>query len=124
MGYAEILGALGFVHARMVDTNGNGIIEQEEVDKNDVWIYPYVMSGDLCELQPFESAIEILNITNDTIRCNFKSGIFLVKSDKNEITIEGKKITISGDDAHIRIASVIVRDILSPEWIRVYYGLD
>lgn len=123
-GYAELLGVLGFIQAQIVDADKNGIIEQDEVDKNDVWIYPYVMEDDLCKLQPFKSVIEILNITNDTTECDFRSGIFLERSDKNEIRIEGDKVIISGDDEHIHTGAVIVRDILSPEWIRVYYGLE
>ena len=122
--YAELLGVLGFVQAQIMDANKNGVIEQEEVDENKVWIYPYVMSDGSCKLQPFRSAIEILNITNDTTKCDFRSGIYLLKSDKNEIRIEGSKVIISGDDEHIHTGAVIVRDILSPEWMRVYYSLE
>lgn len=123
-GYIELLGVLGFIQAQMVDANGDGIVEQGEVDNNTVWIYPYVMGDDVCKLQPFRSVIEVLNITNDTTTCDFNSGIYLMNSeDRNEIKIVRDKIIISGDDEHIHAGAIIVRDILSPEWIRVYHGL-
>ena len=115
MGHTELLGVLGYIQAQILNTEGMN-----------VWIYPFVVDvqTNLCTLQPFSNAIQTLNITDNTTECKMNSGIFLIRSKENGIWIEGKRVFISGDDEHIRIGSIIVRDILSPEWIRVYYGLE
>ncbi len=120
MGFVELEGVLGYLQAQLADTNGDGVLNQTEVSDNKYHIYPYLMNGDTCKLMDFKSAIESLNITNDTTSCNFRSGIFLEKSNTNAIAIDGMKIMITGDDSHIHTGAVIVRDILAPEWIRIF----
>ncbi len=120
MGFVELEGALGYLQAQLADTNGDGILNQTEVTNNQYHIYPYLMNGDTCKLLDFKNAIETLNITNDTTPCEFRSGIFLEKSNTNAIAIDGMKIMITGDDSHIHTGAVIVRDIIAPEWIRIF----
>ncbi|MBN2250758.1 MAG: hypothetical protein JW724_01615 [Candidatus Altiarchaeota archaeon] len=117
-GFTEISGALGFLQAQLVDADKNGVVTEEEVNESKIHIFPYIMEGDTCNLQPFQDALQITNITNATTECDFKWGIYITPSRKNAITIDGMKILISGDENHIYAASVIVRDILSPEYIR------
>jgi hypothetical protein len=120
IGFVELQGVMGYLQAQYADTNGDGILNQTEVDNNKFHIYPYVMNGDSCKLMDFRSAIEQLNITNDTAPCEFRSGIILQKGRINGIAIDGQKIMITGDDASIHSGAVIVRDILAPEWIRIF----
>jgi hypothetical protein len=120
IGFVELEGVMGYLQAQYADTNGDGRLNQTEVSDNKFHIYPYMMNGDSCKLLDFRSAIEQLNITNDTAPCEFRSGIFLQKSRTNGIAIDGQKIMITGDDASIHTGAVIVRDILSPEWIRIF----
>lgn len=122
--YAEIMGALGYLQAVLVDYDKDDVIEQTEVNKNSVWIYPYIREEENCILQPFRNIIEILNATNETRDCNIEPGIYIQMSDNNEMKIEGGKIILSGDGEHIHTEAIIVRDILSPKWVRVMYGLD
>jgi hypothetical protein len=123
-GYAELLGALGFLQAKRVDTNNNSQIEFDELNKSRIHIYPYIKYGDMCKLQEFKNALQTLNITNDTVACDeINYGIFLMPSPSNGIVIDGRRILIQGDDEHIHIGATIVRDILSPEFIRFYYNL-
>ncbi len=122
--YAELLGALGYLQAILVDKNRDGVIEQKEIDQNTVWIYPYLMEGDNCTLQPFRSIVEVLNTTNQSRDCYISPAIYIIKSDKNEIRVDDSKIILSGDEEHLMAESIIVRDILSPEWIRAMYGMD
>ena len=122
-GFVELSGALGFLQAQLVDKDRNGIVEQSEVNESKIHIYSYIMQGEVCKLQHFQDALQITNVTNDTTECNFKSGIILERSKSNAITIDGRRIIISGDDEHIFIASVIVRDILSPEYVRFLHRL-
>jgi hypothetical protein len=76
-------------------------------------------------MQAFNNALQSFNITNDTAPCSdFTSGIFISPSTHNRIEIEGRKILIYGDEDHLFTESVIVRDIIEPEWIRAYYKLD
>ncbi|MFZ2456320.1 MAG: hypothetical protein WAX07_07575 [Candidatus Altiarchaeia archaeon] len=120
IGFVELEGVLGYLQAQYADTNGDGTLNQTEVSNNKYHIYPYLMNGDTCKLMDFKSAIEELNITNDTAPCEFRSGIFLQKAKTNGIAIDGQKIMITGDDAGIHTGAVIVRDILAPEWIRIF----
>lgn len=120
MGFVELEGALGYLQAQLADANGDGVLNQSEVSDNKYHIYPYLMNGDTCKLLDFRSAIETLNITNDTTACEFRSGIILQKANSNAIAIDGMKIMITGDDSHIHTGAVIVRDIIAPEWIRIF----
>jgi hypothetical protein len=120
IGFVELQGVMGYLQAQYADANGDGFLNQTEVSNNKFHIYPYIMNGDTCKLLEFRSAIEELNITNDTAPCEFRSGIILQKAKTNGIAIDGQKIMITGDDASIHSGAVIVRDILAPEWIRIF----
>ncbi len=122
--YTEISGALGYLQAIIIDKNKNGAIEPDEIDKNNILICPYLREGDICTLQPCRSIVKILNSTNETRDCSIEPGIYIQISDNNEIRIDGKKIILLGDEEHIHTEAIIVRDVLSPKWIRVMYGLD
>lgn len=120
IGFVELQGVLGYLQAQYADTNRDGLLNQSEVSNNRYHIYPYMMHGDTCELLEFRSAIEQLNITNKTAPCEFRSAIILQKSRTNGIAIDGQKIMITGDDRSIHAGAIIVRDILAPEWIRIF----
>jgi len=120
MGFIELEGAYGYLQAQYADANGDGLLNQTEVTNNRYHIYPYIMNGDTCKLLDFRNAIEELNITNDTTPCEFRSAVILQKSKTNGIAIDGQRIMITGDDQSIHTGAVIVRDILAPEWIRVF----
>ncbi len=124
-GYSELLGALGFMQAQRVDTNSDGQINSSEMNASKIYIYPYIQYGDNCQLQQFKNALQSFNITNDTVSCDLiTNGIFLTPSNTNQIIIDGRRIMLEGDDAHIHTEATIVRDILSPEFIRAFYHLN
>jgi hypothetical protein len=124
-GFTELLAELGYLQAKLADTDKDGIVEANEIKNNTYHIYPYIMDGNDCVLQEFNNALQSFNITNDTAPCSdFTSGIFISPSTHNRIEIEGRKILIYGDEDHLFTECVIVRDIIEPEWIRAYYQLD
>ncbi|MBN2014993.1 MAG: hypothetical protein JW778_07420 [Candidatus Altiarchaeota archaeon] len=126
-GYGDIMGALGYIQAenQMEDIDGNGRIENWELEESLIKIFPYIMEGDECKLQPITTGLQKLNATNETYNCRTLSpAIILQKADENKIDVNGDRMTIMGDDEHVGSAAIIVRDVISPELIRSLYGLD
>jgi hypothetical protein len=122
-GYGDIMGALGYIQAENID--GNGRIENWELEESLIKIFPYIMEGSDCKLQPITTGLQKLNATNETYNCNILSpAIILQKADENRIEVTGDRIIIMGDDEHVGSAAIIVRDVISPELIRSLYGLD
>jgi len=104
-GYAEIMIALGYLQAENLDRGKAS------------FIVPYLKQGGVCKLQPFRNQYQIINETlaNETVNnCDVK-GIFIEKSDKNEIIIEDDRILLLGDDKHLYSESIIVSDVIAPE---------
>ncbi|VVB51028.1 Uncharacterised protein [uncultured archaeon] len=121
--YPELMGVLGYVQAQRADTNGDGVLNQTEISENTVYIFPYLQDGEICKLQNLNNLIENLNASNITRPCAEIPGIH-VGYGKNRIELGVDKITITGDDASLHTASVIVRDAIAPEWIRVVYNME
>ncbi len=127
-GYQELFGVLGYIQAQeaLKDTDGDGEISRQELEDNLLLIYPYIMNGSTCTSQPFNSILQRVNITgNETFDCDkLDPSIQLISSDRNEIKITDDRITISGGDEEIHTAAVIIRDVLSPQYIRKIYGIE
>ena len=126
-GYGEILGAIGYLQSKYASTdfNGDGKLDGDELNRSIIKIFPYLKEGDNCTIQPMMTSLQVLNASNKTVPCSSLSpAIILENSDINQITLIGKTLTVTGDDAHINSASVIVRDLLSPEFIRRLYRLE
>ncbi len=105
LGYIELMQYLGKLQT---DNFGK--------DKN-FYIYPYAKENGVCKLLPFENYYQIINetVANQTENdCNM-DGIFLHRSDKNEIKVVGNKIMLYGDDEHLRNEVIIVSDIILPD---------
>ena len=120
MGYIELQLVYGYLQAQYADANGDGFVNQSEANANRHHIYSYLMYGDTCVLQESVNVLQQLNITNDTAPCEFRSAVILERSRTNGIAIDGQKIRITGDDRSIYTGALIVRDILAPEWVRVF----
>lgn len=104
-GYAEIMISLGYLQAENLDRGKAS------------FIVPFIKQGGVCKLQPFQNKYQIINETlaNETVNnCDVK-GIFMEKSDRNEIIIEDNRIRLLGDDKHLYSESIIVSDVIAPE---------
>jgi hypothetical protein len=122
-GYAEVVGALSFLQSRRSDTDEDGLVEQEEVDANNFFIYPFIKRGDLCYSQSFNNLIQNWSATNETHDCaNIAPAIMLKISDEPGIFVKNSQVIITGDDDQIRAGAIIIRDVLAPEWVRRLYG--
>jgi hypothetical protein len=127
--YTEILGVLGFIQAKLVDIDKDKKFSDAEKLMNKVFIYPYMKNGSECGLQPFKNLVQGMIESNESINCDeISSGIFILKSEdegvKNEITVKNNKILLLGDENTIYKEAIILRDIISPKWIRTVYGLS
>jgi len=123
-GYGDVLGALGYIQGEHVmrDINGDGKIERWEVEENLIRIFPHIKEDNECKLQPISTAFQKLNATNETFNCNeLHPSIMLTKAEKNAIEVKNGDVIISGDDDHIGSACIILRDAISPEFIRSLY---
>lgn len=126
-GYAEILGALGFLQASRVDINKDGFLDKGELAVNSVFIHSYVRENKFeCVQQPLSNLVQAINMSSNNSRrdCIISPGIYVTKSGVNEIRVDGYKIILAGDDEHLHTEAIILRDIISPKWIRAVYGLD
>ncbi len=126
-GYGELLGALGYVQGEnvMVDLNGDGRIERWEIERNLVKIFPHIRDGDECKVQPISTTLQKLNATNETFKCSeLHPSITLLNSGENAIRGSDGDVVISGDDDHIGSACIILRDAISPEFIRSLYRMN
>lgn len=123
-GYGDVLGALGYIQGENVlrDINGDGKIERWEVEENLIRIFPHIKEDNECKLQPISTAFQKLNATNETFNCSeLHPSIMLTKAEKNAIEVKNGDVIISGDDDHIGSACIILRDAISPEFIRSLY---
>ncbi len=122
-GYAEIMGALSFMQTKRADLNRNEAVEQWEVDENDFFIYPFLMSNGTCRTQPFSTVLQNWSGTNQTYDCsNIGPAVVLRPSNTSSIRLSGGQVVLTGDDDRLHSASVILRDVIAPEWIRRLYG--
>jgi hypothetical protein len=123
-GYAELVGALSFIQSKRADRDGDGILEQAEVDANEFFIYPFIKEGDLCTAQPLNNMIQNWSRTNETVECaRIAPSISLVDSDEQKIEATNERVILYGNGDKLHTSAIIVRDHLIPEWIRRVYGL-
>jgi hypothetical protein len=124
-GYAEVIGVLSFMQSRRVDVNGDGFLNQSEIDANEFFIYPFVMENDTCIPQPFHNLVENWTGGNETYDCgSIAPAIVFQISTEKSIKVDGDRIVLSGDDRALHDEAIILRDTLAPEWIRRIYGFD
>ncbi|MFH1403103.1 MAG: hypothetical protein ABIH11_02410 [Candidatus Altiarchaeota archaeon] len=122
-GYAEIVGVLSFMQSKRVDVNGDGIMNQSEIDANEFFIYPFLMENGTCSPQPFHTLVENWTGGNESYDCaGIAPSIVLEVSDEDSISVEDGRIILRGDDRALHAEAIILRDNLAPEWIRRLYG--
>ncbi len=123
-GYVEIMGALSFYQNSRADKNKDGKVGQIEVNANEFFIYPFLMTDEGCIAQPLHNVLQNWSGSEDPIDCaNIGPVIILEKADKASMKLEGNRLTLRGDDDLLHTQAIIVRDIISPRWIRRMYGL-
>ncbi len=121
--YAELIGPLSYLQAQRADVDKDSTISLGEVKLNKLFVYPYVRYGDMCVLQPVRSLLQNTS-GNETRDCDITPGVYLQEGDVNEITLEGSKIILTGDATRLHIESIIVGNIIVPEWITKLRGID
>lgn len=117
-GYAEIMGALGYLQAAQLrDLNRDSIIDKNETRKTLILILPYIQNGTKCDLKPITTRLQKYNQTNTSVDCYIVTpSIRLVKSDKRAIRFENGDLILEGSDEDLNTESIIVRDIIAPEF--------
>ncbi len=122
-GYAEVMGALSFLQTKKVDVNRDGVVGQAEIDANNFFIYPFLRSNNRCTTQPFNTLVQNWTRKNETVDCSkITPAIIIMKSNESELMVWGERLVLSGEDEQIHTESIILRDIIAPEWIRRIYG--
>jgi len=125
MGYAELVGVLGFIQSKRADRNKDGLVDQAEVDSNEFFIYPFIKDGEICEPQPLNNLIQNWSRSNRTSVCrDIAPAIVIANSNQSAIRIGGDQVWITGSGNTIHTGAIIVRDFISPEWIRRLYNYD
>ncbi|MFC2162806.1 hypothetical protein ACFLRF_03920 [Candidatus Altiarchaeota archaeon] len=123
--YSELIGALSFIQSKRIDKNLDGQLSQDEIDANEYFIYPFVIENGSCVPQPFHNLVENWSVDNETYDCgNISPAITVKLADVNSITLADGKLSISGDDEALHAGGIIVRDTISPDWIRRVYGFE
>ncbi|HEX55185.1 MAG TPA: hypothetical protein ENF49_03555 [Candidatus Altiarchaeales archaeon] len=124
-GYGEILGALGYLQASNIrDLNGDRTINKSEIKETLIVILPYIQNGSICNLQPITTHFQRYNQTNMSVDCYIVTpSIRLVKSKRNAIRFYDNDLILEGDDEHLNIESIIVRDAIAPELILKIYDM-
>ena len=117
-GYAEIMGALGYLQAAQLrDLNRDGIIDNNEVEETLILILPYIQNGTKCDLKPITTKLQRYNQTNMSVDCYIVTpSIRLVKSDRKMIRFENGDLILEGSDEDLNTESIIVRDIIAPDF--------
>lgn len=122
-GYAEIIGALSFYQSKNADKDGNGLLTQDEIDKNDFEVYPFLKSGENCLPQPYNNLLQNWNGSDESINCDeIGAQILIQKSDRGVLSASEQRITLEGSNDQIHTMSILLRDIISPEMVRRIYG--
>lgn len=123
-GYAELLGLFGYVQSSRLDANGDGIIDSFEKKQADVTIRPYLASYGMCTLQEIRNIYQEGTATNESVSCNISPAIYLVESEDDRIVVEDDgRVLLYGRGQNLFSEAVIVRDVISPEYIRAVYGM-
>lgn len=123
-GFAEIEGVLSFIQSKKLDEDEDGVFTQQEVDANEYFIYPFIMENNTCRMQGFNNLVQTLDPSNRTFDCDsITPAIVLEHSGEKSISREGDRIILRGDDEALHSAAIILRDVISPEWIRHVYNL-
>ncbi|OYT53658.1 MAG: hypothetical protein B6U72_05185 [Candidatus Altiarchaeales archaeon ex4484_2] len=129
-GYGDVLGALGYLQAQTAgprDLNNDEVITRQEMEASMedkmLLIFPYTLNGSSCISQPFNSALQQINKTGEVFDCStLTPSIRFLKSDINRVAIEGGNIIVEGDDIHVHTGAILLRDIITPEFISRLYG--
>jgi hypothetical protein len=127
--YGDVLGALGYIQASnivLADVNNDSKVDKKDIEASLIKIFPHIKDGNSCALQPITTQYQRLNETNnETFDCDkLWPAIVLKKSNTSRIDYAGGQLIISGNDESVGAGAIIVRDALSPEFIRKYYNLD
>jgi len=124
-GYVEIMGALSYHQNGVADTNNDGKVEQAEVDANEFFIYPFLMSDGMCTAQPMHTVLQNWSGEDEPIDCaKIGPAIFIKKDREAYMRFEGSHLVLAGPDDKLHTEAIILRDIISPRWIRRMYGLE
>jgi hypothetical protein len=123
-GYAEVMGALSYNQIKRADINGDGL-QQGEIDTNNFFIYPFLRNGSVCMPQPMSNLVQNWSRTNETVDCaNIRPAIIMTSSNESSIRLVDGRIVVSGSGDSAHTASIILRDIISPEWVRAFHGYN
>jgi len=123
-GYAELMGALSYLQIKMADTNHDEYINQSEIDGNEFFIYPFLKEGDMCRAQPFNTLMQNWTGRNETVNCSLIGpAIVLAYSNESSIRVDGNQVMLEGSDDAAHTESIIIRDIIAPDWIRRLYNM-
>jgi len=116
--YTEMLAAMSFLQATRADLDGNGRLDEWELAAKVVEIKPYLNDGGRCVLQPLNNLLQTSGGSNQTIDCESVRGIHIKDSAENKILITNDdKIILSGDQTHLLVESIIVGNVIAPDWI-------
>lgn len=122
--YTELLGVLGYLQAERADSNKDGVVSPQEKNKSNTFIRPYLKNNSQCLPQQFSNLFQKNLPSNHSKNCqDIEAGIFLVKSSRAKIEVQDDKVILYGNEKTIYQEAVILRDILSPEWIRIMYKM-
>lgn len=128
-GYGDVLGALGYIQAANIvleDVNNDSKINKEDIEASLIKIFPHIKDANSCAIQPITTQYQKLNETdNETFECDkLWPAIIFMKSNVSRIYFKGGQLIVAGDDERVGSGAIIVRDALSPEFIRSYYHLN
>lgn len=123
-GFPELLGVLGYVQAQRVDYDADGVLEASEINRTRLYIKPYLRVNDSCVAQPLTNKVQEWRPDNVTVPCNMSNAIYLLGSGVNRISFTDSTITVEGSGQALYTAAIVLRDVISPNWIRKYYQLD
>jgi len=63
--------------------------------------------------------------TNKTSQCeNVVPAVIILPANESSIRIAGGQVVVSGSGDSVHSALIILRDIISPDWVRVFHGLN
>lgn len=115
--YTELLAPLSYYQSMRADVNGDGVLDDSEVARNTLLIRPYLMSDGSCVPQPLRNLIQNLTVSNESVPCDFASGVFIEGGGVNGIMVDGERIFLRGDTNSLRASAIILGDVVAPDWL-------